>query len=75
MPDKMYWAASCKKCGGMVGYRDVRYSFDALGAKVKEILPEGITTRLRCDHCGSIGEFNLRELRPTSVKLLIPRLP
>ena len=58
----------------MVGYRDVRYTLDARGMNAEEKLPEG-TTRRRCDHCGAIGEFDLRQLRPTTVKLLFPRLP
>jgi hypothetical protein len=74
MSDKMYWAASCKRCGGMVGYRDVRYSLHLAGAKAEEILPDGITRR-RCDHCGSVSDFALRDLRPTSIKFLIPKQP
>jgi len=74
MTDKMYWAARCKNCSGMVGYRDVRYTQDARRVSVEEKLPEGTTSR-RCDHCGTVGEFDLRQLRPTTVKLLFPRLP
>ena len=74
MADKMYWAARCKSCSGIVGYRDVRYTTDAQGAETEETLPEGTTSR-RCDHCGAVGEFDLRQLRPTSVKLLIPKMP
>ncbi len=74
MTDKMYWAARCKSCSGMVGYRDVRYVLDAQGAKAEETLPEG-TTRRRCDHCGTVGDFSLRQLRPTPVEFLFPRLP
>jgi hypothetical protein len=74
MSDKMYWAARCKSCSGMVGYRDVKYTLDVYGANVEEKLPEG-TTKRRCDHCGSVGDFNMRQLRPTSVRLLIPRMP
>ena len=74
MADTMYWAGRCKKCSGMVGYRDVRHIVDARGAKAEEKLPEGTIER-RCDHCGAVGVFDLRQLRPTSVKLLVPRLP
>jgi hypothetical protein len=74
MARQMYWAARCRKCSGMVGYRDVRYTFDASGAKTEEELPEGTIER-RCDHCGAVGVFDLRQLRPTSVKLLVPRPP
>ncbi len=74
MTDKMYWAARCKSCSGMVGYRDVRYLSDAQGAKAEENLPAGTITR-RCDHCGTVGDFDLRQLRPTPVRLLFPRLP
>jgi hypothetical protein len=74
MADTMYWAARCKKCSGMVGYRDVRNTFDAQGAKVEEKLPVGTVER-RCDHCGAVGLFDLSQLRPTSVKLLVPKLP
>jgi hypothetical protein len=74
MEDKMYWAARCKSCSGMVGYRDVRYFLDAQGAEAEETLPEGTASR-RCDHCGTVGDFDLRQLRPTPVKFLFPRLP
>jgi hypothetical protein len=74
MADTMYWAARCKKCSGMVGYRDVRHIVDARGVKAEEELPNGTVER-RCDHCGAVGIFDLRQLRPTPVKLLIPRLP
>jgi hypothetical protein len=74
MEDKMYWAARCKSCSGMVGYRDVRYVLDAQGAEAEETLPEGTASR-RCDHCGTVGDFNLRHFRPTPVKFLFPRLP
>jgi hypothetical protein len=74
MHDKMYWAVRCKSCSGMVGFRDVRYTLDARGVCAEEKLPEG-TTRRRCDHCGAVGDFDLRLLRPTSVKFLIPKLP
>lgn len=47
-------------CSGMVGYRDVRYVPDAQGGKSEETLPEG-TTRRRCNHCGTKGEFDLRQ--------------
>ena len=58
----------------MVGYRDVRHIVDARGVKAEEELPDGTVER-RCDHCGTLGIFDLRQLRPTSVKLLIPKLP
>jgi hypothetical protein len=74
MADTMYWAARCKKCSGMAGYRDVRHIVDARGAITEEKLPEGTVGR-RCDHCGAVGVLDLRQLRPTSVKLLVPRLP
>jgi hypothetical protein len=74
MTDKMYWAARSKSCGGMVGYRDVRYTLDARGLCAEETLPEG-TTRRRCDHCGAMGDFDLRQLQPTSINFLIPRMP
>jgi hypothetical protein len=74
MADKMYWAARCKSCSRMVGYRDVRYVLDARGVNGEEKLPEGRASR-RCDHCGTMGDFDLRQLRPTPVKFLIPRMP
>jgi hypothetical protein len=74
MTDKLYWAARCKKCSGMVGYRDVRYQVDMRGMEVAEQLPEGTINR-RCQHCGNVGILVLRLLRPTPAKLLIPRLP
>jgi hypothetical protein len=74
MPDKMYWAARCRKCSGMVGYRDVKYTLDGNGDEVEERLSKG-TSELRCDHCGTVAVFDLLLLRPTSVRLLIPRLP
>jgi len=74
MNSKMYWAARCKSCNEMVGYRDVRYTLDARGVSAEEKLPEGTTSR-RCDHCGAMGDFDLRQLRPTPVKFLIPRAP
>jgi hypothetical protein len=58
----------------MVGYRDVRYTLNMLGGDAEEKLPEG-TVRRRCDHCGAIGNFDLRLLKPTPVKFLIPRMP
>jgi hypothetical protein len=57
----------------MVGYRDVKYTLDARGAKAEENLPEG-TVRRRCDHCGTMCDFDLRQLRATPVKFLIPRV-
>ena len=47
---------------------------DAQGVSVEEKLPVGTIER-RCDHCGAVGVFDLSQLRPTSVKLLVPRLP
>jgi len=41
MTDKMYWAARCKSCSGMVGYRDVRYTLDSQGVNAEEKFPEG----------------------------------
>jgi hypothetical protein len=74
MADIMYWAARCAKCSGMVGYRDVRYIVDAGGTKTEERLPKGTIER-RCDHCGAKGIFDMRKLRPTSLKLLVPKPP
>ena len=34
MANKMYWAARCKKCRGMVGFRVVLYTVDALGLRL-----------------------------------------
>jgi len=39
--------------------------------QVEEKLPEG-TVKLCCDHCETFGVFDLRQLRPASVKLLLP---
>jgi hypothetical protein len=74
MTDKLYWAAPCKRCSGMIGYRDVRYRVDTWGREIAEELPEGIINR-RCEHCGTVGVLVLRLLRPTPIKLLIPKLP
>ena len=74
MEEKMYWAARCKKCSGMVGYRDVRYIEDAQGAKFEEVLPEGTTERY-CKQCGIIGVFDLRQFRPTPIRLVVLGLP
>lgn len=74
MSEKMYWAVKCTRCAGMVGYRDVRYLLVIDGTKIEEELPAGKTER-RCDHCGTVAEFNLQDFRPTSVKFLIPSLP
>ena len=73
MVDKMYWAGACKRCSGMVGYRDVRYTMDIVGQKKEETLPDG-TVKRRCDHCGSMGDFDLRQLKPTAIKFLIPKV-
>ena len=51
MSDKIYWAAKCKRCSGMVGYRDVRYLLTIDGAKTEEELPN------------RTGETALRPLR------------
>jgi hypothetical protein len=74
MSDKMYWAARCKRCSGMVGYRDVRYTLDIRGGQAEEKLPEGTINR-RCNHCGTVADFNLRQFRPAPAKLLIPKMP
>jgi hypothetical protein len=71
MANKMYWAARCKKYRGMVGFRVVLYTVDALGLNVEEQLPPGTITR-RCDHCGTVSDFNLHYLWPTSMKFLVP---
>ncbi len=57
----------------MVGYRDVRYTLDSQGVNAEEKFPEGTISR-RCDRCGAIGDFDLRLLRPTPVRFLIPRV-
>jgi hypothetical protein len=57
MADKMYWAARCQKCSGMVGYREVRYIVDAEGTTIEE-LPEG-TSKRYCNHCGTVSVFEL----------------
>jgi hypothetical protein len=58
----------------MVGYRDVKYILDALGAKIEEVLPDGTVERL-CSHCGTVGVFDLRRFRPTPLRLLVLGLP
>jgi hypothetical protein len=73
MADKMYWAGTCKRCSGMVGYRDVRYTPHVGAEMVEEILPEG-TVKRRCDHCGTMNDFDLRQLKPTAIKFLIPKV-
>ena len=73
MTDKMYWAARCKSCSGMVGYRDVRYALDAQGVNAEEKLAEGQPGGAATT-AGQLAIFNLRQLRPTPVKFLIPRL-
>jgi len=73
MADKMYWATKCTRCSGMVGYRDVRYVLSIDGMRAEEELPVG-TMRLRCDHCGTVSDFNLQNLHPTSIKIVVPRL-
>ena len=74
MADKMYWATKCTRCNGMVGYRDVRYVVNIDGTKTQEELPVGII-RQRCAHCGTLNDFGMHQLRPTSIKLIVPRLP
>jgi hypothetical protein len=74
MVKKMYWAVRCKNCNGMVGYRDVIYRLDALGAEVQEAFPEGTINR-RCSHCGTVSDFDLRQLRPTSLERLVQKKP
>lgn len=74
MEEKIYWAARCKKCSGMVGYRDVRYIVDAQGAKTEEVLPEGTTERY-CNHCGIISVYHLHQFRPTPIRLVVLGLP
>jgi len=74
MAEKMYWAARCKKCSGMVGYRDVRYIIDAQGAKIEEVLPEGTTERF-CSHCGTVSVFDLGQFRPAPLRLVVLGLP
>jgi hydrogenase maturation factor len=58
----------------MVGYRDVRYVLSIDGMRAEEDLPVG-TMRLCCDHRGTVSDFNLQNLRPTSIRLVVPRLP
>ena len=43
------------------------------GVNAEEKFPEGTISR-RCDRCGAIGDFDLRLLRPTPVRFLIPRV-
>jgi DNA-directed RNA polymerase subunit RPC12/RpoP len=74
MADKMYWAARCKSCSGMIVYREVRFSLDAKGATVDEELPNG-TTVLRCDHCGTVSNLDLCQFRPIFLRLLLGKLP
>jgi len=72
MSEKMYWAARCERCDGMVGYRDVTYRLDVLGAEVEESLPKGTITR-RCSHCGTVSDFDLRQFRPISLGRLVQK--
>ena len=58
----------------MVGYRDVIYVLRIDGMRAEEELPVG-TMRLRCDHCGTVADFNVHNLQPTSIRLVVPRLP
>jgi hypothetical protein len=55
----------------MVGYRDVRYVLSIDGMRAEQDLPVG-TMRLRCDHRGTVSDFNLQNLRPTSIRLVVP---
>ena len=77
MADKMYWATKCTRCSGMVGYRDVGYVLSIDGMRTEEALPVG-TMRLRCDHCGTVSDFNLRSTTsacgpvPRAMDLLTP---
>jgi hypothetical protein len=73
MADKMYGATKCTRCSGMVGYRDVRYVLSIDGMRAEEELPVG-TMRLRCDDCRTVSDFNLQNLHPTSIKIVVPRL-
>jgi hypothetical protein len=73
MADKMFWAARCKGCSGMVVYRHVQYTLDVRGRMAAETLPEG-TVKRRCDHCGTMNDFDLRQLKPTAIKFLIPKV-
>jgi hypothetical protein len=74
MADKMYCATKCTRCSGMVGYRDVKYVLSIGGMRAEEELPVG-TMRLRCDHGRTMSGFNLQNLHPTSIKLVVPTLP
>jgi hypothetical protein len=73
MADKMYWAARCKSCSEMVGLRHVQYTLDVGGRMTDETLPEG-TVKRRCDHCGTLNELDLRQLKPTAAKFLVPKM-
>lgn len=46
----------------MIVYREVRYKLDEQGTTVEEELRKG-TTMQRCDHCGTVSNFNLRQFR------------
>ena len=74
MADKMYWATRCKRCGGMIVYREVRYTLDEQRAVVEEELPEGTTTH-RCDHCGTVSNFVLRQFRALSARSILGMKP
>jgi hypothetical protein len=74
MADKMYWATRCQRCSGMIVYREVRYKLDEQGTTVEEELPEGTTT-LRCDHCGTVGNFDLRQFRAFSARSILGMKP
>jgi transposase len=51
----------------MIVYHEVRYKLDEHGAEVEQELPEGTTTH-RCDRCGAVGNFDLRQFRAFSAR-------
>jgi hypothetical protein len=54
----------------MIVYHEVRYKLDEHGALVEEELPEGTITHC-CDHCGTVGNFDLRQLRVFSARVIL----
>ena len=74
MGDKMYWAAKCSACSRLIPYRDVSYTVIADGTKTEDKLPNG-TARRRCDHCGTLNEFDLRQLQQAPLRLLLSSTP
>jgi uncharacterized Zn finger protein len=70
MADKMYWTTRCKNCSGMIVYREVRYKLDEHGTTLEEELPEG-TTIHRCDYCGTVSNFDLRQFRAFSARVIL----